>query len=370
MAAKEDGSSTWEAEVEEEEEEEEEFKIWKKNSPLLYDMVLSHALDWPSLTVQWLPPNDHDDDAVFPLILGTHTSCGEPNSLIIAQAHLPPKQTSTSLSIPKVLIEKEICHDGEVNRARYMPQNSRIIATKTIHSDVFVFDYGKHPSRTPPGGSCSPDLRLRGHTMEGYGLSWNPHKEGYLLSGSDDSLICLWDISTMPQQQVLEAKEVYDVHEGVVGDLSWHLKHEYLFGSVGEDCRLNIWDLRSSLPKKPLQSILAHQAEVRICRGEVYEVAWNPKSETILASSGADRRVMVWDLDRIGEEQAAEDAEDGPPELLFVHGGHTDKISDFSWNPHHDWVIASVAADNIIQIWQMADHITNDGEDVHADLYP
>ncbi|KAL4187315.1 hypothetical protein AMTRI_Chr09g38390 [Amborella trichopoda] len=70
---------------------------------------------------------------------------------------------------------------------------------------------------------------------------------------------------------------------------------------------------------------------------------------------------------RIGEEQAAED---GPPDLLFVHGGHTDKISDFSWNPHHDWVIASVAADNISQIWQMADHFTNDGEDVHADLYP
>jgi hypothetical protein len=29
----------------------------------------------------------------------------------------------------------------------------------------------------------------------------------------------------------------------------------------------------------------------------------------------------------IGEEQTAEDAEDGPPELLFIHGGHTAKIS-------------------------------------------
>jgi hypothetical protein len=28
-----------------------------------------------------------------------------------------------------------------------------------------------------------------------------------------------------------------------------------------------------------------------------------------------------------GEEQTAEDAEDGPPELLFIHGGHTAKIS-------------------------------------------
>ena len=54
---------------------------------------------------------------------------------------------------------------------------------------------------------------------------------------------------------------------------------------------------------------------------------WSPHNETILASSGTDRRLHVWDLSKIGEEQTAEDAEDGPPELLFIHGGHTAKIS-------------------------------------------
>ena len=33
----------------------EEYKIWKKNSPFLYDTVMTHSLEWPSLTVQWLP---------------------------------------------------------------------------------------------------------------------------------------------------------------------------------------------------------------------------------------------------------------------------------------------------------------------------
>jgi hypothetical protein len=33
----------------------EEYKIWKKNTPFLYDLVITHALEWPSLTVQWLP---------------------------------------------------------------------------------------------------------------------------------------------------------------------------------------------------------------------------------------------------------------------------------------------------------------------------
>lgn len=52
----------------------------------------------------------------------------------------------------------------------------------------------------------------------------------------------------------------------------------------------------------------------------------------------------------------------GPPELLFIHGGHTSKVSDFAWNPNEPWVIASVSEDNIMQVWQMAENIYNDQE--------
>lgn len=51
----------------------------------------------------------------------------------------------------KIEIEIKINHEGEVNRARYMPQNPCIIATKTPSSDVLVFDYTKHPSKP---GTC------------------------------------------------------------------------------------------------------------------------------------------------------------------------------------------------------------------------
>lgn len=70
---------------------------------------------------------------------------------------------------------------------------------------------------------------------------------------------------------------------------------------------------------------------------------------------------------RIDQEQTPEDAEDGPPELLFIHGGHTSKVSDFSWNPCEDWIVASVAEDNILQIWQMAENIYHDEDDMPAE---
>ena len=58
----------------------EEYKIWKKNTPFLYDLVMTHALEWPSLTVQWLPDvtrPEGKDYSLHRLILGTHTSSDE-----------------------------------------------------------------------------------------------------------------------------------------------------------------------------------------------------------------------------------------------------------------------------------------------------
>lgn len=45
-------------------------------------------------------------------------------------------------------------------------------------------------------------------------------------------------------------------------DVAWHLKHEYLFGSVGDDKKLLLWDTRQPAVDKPMHSIEAHEAEV------------------------------------------------------------------------------------------------------------
>lgn len=65
-------------------------------------------------------------------------------------------------------------------------------------------------------------------------------------------------------------------------------------------------------------------------------------------------------LAKIGDEQSVEDAEDGPPELIFIHSGHTNRIADFSWNDSDPWVITSVADDNVCQVWQMASTLYDD----------
>lgn len=44
-------------------------------------------------------------------------------------------------------------------------------------------------------------------------------------------------------------------------DVAWHAVHDHLFGSVGDDHHLLLWDIRKD-SEKPLHTVEAHQAEV------------------------------------------------------------------------------------------------------------
>ena len=262
-----------------------------------------------------------------------------------------------------------------------------LVATKSPSSTVFVFDYSRHSSN-PSDNICRPQFRCHGHKSDGYGLAWSSVSQGMLLSGSDDHLVCLWDINQSDAD--VQALMVKRGHKSIVEDVDWSKSHGHIFGSVGDDSQLIIWDSREAgdTPIKKVEN--AHQSDINCIsfnpfnefllatggsdhnvmlwdlrnlkqklhtfeghQNGVYQVNWSPFDEKVLSSCGLDRRVHIWDLSRIGQEQSPEDAEDGPPELLFVHGGHTAKVSELSWNANDPWVVASVSEDNILQIWQM-----------------
>ena len=212
------------------------------------------------------------DYTVQKLLLGTHTSGVEQNYLMIANVKLPLDDTEidarkfddenpgTSVATEndtvsqsenvvvqpdlvevggfggvsgKVEIQIRINHEGEINRARVMPQNEYIIATKTISSDVYIFDVTKHPSSPEEGSGCNPDFKCVGHTKEGYGLSWNPHQAYHLVSGSDDGMICEWNLENA--KKVVEPLNKFTGHTDVIEDVAWHMHHPKIFGSVGDD---------------------------------------------------------------------------------------------------------------------------------------
>ena len=111
---------------------------------------------------------------------------------------------------PKIQITQKIIHPGEINKARYMPQNPDLIATKCTSGEILMFDRTKHSSEPERNGQAKPDIRLVGQQKEGYvysvhptivlrakpvcrfGLSWSPLRKGHILGGSEDMTVCLW----------------------------------------------------------------------------------------------------------------------------------------------------------------------------------
>ena len=70
----------------------------------------------------------------------------------------------------RIQVTQRIPHKNEINRARYMPQNPDLIATKTTSGSIYVFDRTKHPSEPPAGKEivCKPDIELVGQLKEGH----------------------------------------------------------------------------------------------------------------------------------------------------------------------------------------------------------
>jgi len=292
----------------------------------------------------------------------------------------------------KVEIAQRINHEGEVNRARYCPQNPTVIATKGPSKDVLVFDYTKHSSLPASDGVCKPEVRLCGHTQEGYGLCWSPLQNGVLVSASNDGNICMWDVEAKTENKSISAPlATFSAHTAAVQDVSCSSFHAHTFASVGDDKHLVLWDDKVS---KPVHNVKAHDGEINSVsfsphkeellltgshdktvamwdirnlskcvysfqhhQDAVMQVQWSPLRAEILASASQDRRICVWDISRISEVQAKEEFQDGPPELLFLHAGHTSRISDICWDPNNPWVMASVAEDNIVQCWEMEEKI-------------
>ncbi|CAK8578528.1 unnamed protein product [Lathyrus sativus] len=101
-----------EHEIENEIENElEEFSVWKRNTPILYDLLISHPLLWPSLIVQWIPaspqPYSHPSFNTHKLLIAIHTSNKISNYLMVTDSTLSPFLTRTTTTTHLQLLDSQ-----------------------------------------------------------------------------------------------------------------------------------------------------------------------------------------------------------------------------------------------------------------------
>merc|ERR1719195_2181878 len=59
-----------------------ERDLWCQNAVVLYDLFVGYKLEWPALSVAWLPDEPHEGCR---LAIGTHTDGSSPSEVVVAE---------------------------------------------------------------------------------------------------------------------------------------------------------------------------------------------------------------------------------------------------------------------------------------------
>lgn len=232
-------------------------------------------------------------------------------------------------------LEKQaIDHDGGVNRIRAMPHKTNIIATLSDTKKMHIFDLAKHikaldvPSasklKTP-----APLYTFTGHTMEGYALDWSPFHAGRLATGDCAGAIHIFDLN---EGGTWDASEALLGHQQSVEDLQWSSNEADILASTGVDRSIRIWDTRER--REVLTLLDLHQSDINVLH-------WNRLVKNLLVSGGDDGVFKIWDLEQ-------------PKEPLYTFNWHSAPITSVEWSPIDPSVLVVASEDNSATVWDVS----------------
>lgn len=228
------------------------------------------------------------------------TACAD-NSLILWDANTgKPKKIITG-------------HTDEVNCVSFNPFNNTL-ASGSKDKTVRIWDGAKGTVLTI----------LQEHTDNVTSLCYNPNGLQFASGGADKKII-VWDAATGDKVKVIDAP-------GVITSLTFSPNGKYLAASVKSS--IILWDARSW---EKTAELLKHSKQVNT-------VAFSPDVQ-FLASAGADKKVIVWDLKTKEPVQLPE----GKTGILE---GYENEISAVAFSDKGD-ALVTASLDGSIRIWDL-----------------
>ncbi|CAN4086939.1 unnamed protein product [Withania somnifera] len=249
----------------------------------------------------------------------------------------------------------------------------------SIHDHVSTLAADQGDTKSPGSGAINPKPSAEGPTVQARGIfrghddtvedvQFCPSSAQEFCSVGDDSCLILWDARTGSSPAV----KVEKAHNADLHCVDWnpHDVNYILTGSA--DNTIRMFDRRSLTSGgvgSPIHIFEGHNAAV-LC------VQWSPDKSSVFGSSAEDGILNIWDHEKIGKmEDSAGRKPTSPPGLFFRHAGHRDKVVDFHWNVSDPWTIVSVSDDGestggggTLQIWRMIDLIYRSEDEVLNEL--
>jgi len=149
-----------------------------------------------------------------------------------------------------------------------------------------------------------PTRRYTHHTQVVNDVQYHAVAKSFIGTVSDDLTMQIIDVRTADTTR--SAMSAKGGHRDAINALAFNPTSDTLVATASADKTIGIWDLRSL--KEKIHTLEGHNDAVT-------SLAWHPQESGILGSGSYDRRIIFWDLSKVGEEQQPDDQEDGSPEL-------------------------------------------------------
>ncbi|KAF7732578.1 ribosome biosynthesis protein rrb1 [Apophysomyces ossiformis] len=319
--------------------------------------VMLHNLDvrLPFLSFDVLKDGLGDERRNFPatayVVAGTSVPGVRDNEILVmkmSNLHKTQQDDSDDEDDPDALDEdpvlehRSIPHNGCVNRLRIMPQQNekQMAATWSESGKVHIWDLSPYVSSLDTPGTVLPKATKPWGTIhnhgreEGYALDWSPLDTGRLLSGDNAGHIYH---TTLTQNGCNTDSVPFREHKSSVEDIQWSPSERNVFASCSSDQTIKIWDTRTK--KRSAVSIRASHSDVNV-------MSWNAKASYLLASGHDDGIFSVWDL-RTFKTGAA-------PAPVATFKWHNAPITSIEWHPTEESVLAVSGADDQLTLWDLS----------------
>lgn len=214
---------------------------------------------------------------------------------------------------------KTIEVDNDIMSLAFVPKNNNIIAS-SLGQHIMIYNPHDIPEHDP---TLAPKVRFVGHRHTVASISVSPDS-AFLVSGSWDTSVRLWNITTLQTIKVLRG------HSDFVTSVSFSYDGALIVsGDIGGI--ICIWNAKNG---SQIRKLKGHSSAIT-------SITFSPHDIYILSSS-ADRTMRLWNTNS------------GTHHMTLM--GHSKEVISASFSPDGAYIV-SVSLDCTVKIWDAKTHI-------------